>query len=485
METAILICCAVIIILLIAILILVCRTSGRNFSDDIKNAVDSILETEERNISDSTVKLIDVIGKNIIDSQENRQKISSEQIGQIKTNMENLQNETKKSLDGINAIVTEKMQSTLDEKINNAFKTISDSIGGLSKILSDSQDKQGRLTEEKLEKLNASFEKIRKDITDTLTQISESNTHSIRELRRENQESLDKINSSVNEKLQKTLDDKISKSFETVNQRLKDVYEGLGEMKNVANGVTDLKKVLSNVKTRGTLGELQLGSILGEILAPEQYSGQVKMAGDDRRMVDYAVKLPGTNGESIWLPIDSKFPGDTYAELQNAYDTGDVNLIKDARRKLSDEIKRCAKDISQKYIQPPYTTNFAIMFLPFEGLYSEVVSMGLIEELQHDFKISIAGPSTMAAMLSSLRMGFNTLAIQKKTGEIENILSAVKKEFSTFEEGLNNARVRIQKADSELEKLIGTRTRAINKKLSSVSELESSEEASMLLGISQ
>lgn len=285
-------------------------------------------------------------------------------------------------------------------------------------------------------------------------------------LRQENQFSLDKINNTVNDKLQKTLDDKISRSFESVNKRLAEVYAGLGEMKSVAAGVADLKNILSNVKSRGILGEIQLAAILAEILAPEQYACQVAVRPGSAEKVDFAVKLPGmAEGEGVWLPIDSKFPGDSYANLLAAYEQGDAEALKTRRAALETEIKREAKSIHDKYIAPPYTTDFALMFLPFEGLYAEVVNLGLVEYLQRHYKVNIVGPSTTAAMLNSLQMGFRTLAIQKKSGEVWQILEAAKKEFANFENVLTAARNRLRQADEELDRLIGTRTRAINRRL--------------------
>ena len=365
----------------------------------------------------------------------------------------------------------------------------------LGDSLRDSQDKQQSKSSEVLTGIKTemnglrkdnqeSLDKIRTEIISTLDSVRRSNSENMEKLRRDNQESLDKINNTVNEKLQKTLDDKIAKSFETVNERLQQVYVGLGEMKNVASGVNDLKNVLSNVKTRGIMGEIQLGAILDEILAAEQYGEQVTVTPDGSEKVDFAVKLPGLeNGEPVWLPIDSKFPGDTYSNLLAAYESGSQDELKAKRSALESEIKRCAKSIHDKYIIPPYTTDFAVMFLPFEGLYAEVVNMGLVEYLQHNYKVNIAGPSTMAAMLNSLQMGFRTLAIQKKSGEVWKILEAAKKEFGNFENVLEQARNRIRQADDELDKLIGTRTRAINRKLKTVSVLDSDADAEKLLGI--
>ena len=348
-------------------------------------------------------------------------------------------------------------------------------ISALGDGLRESQDRQEA-------KNLAALEKIRAEMTAALEKVRSESQAGLDRVRAENQVSLDKINQTVNEKLQKTLDTRISQSFELVNKRLAEVYEGLGEMKNVASGVSDLKNVLSNVKNRGILGEIQLSSILGDILAPEQYETQFRLNPASPEMVDFAVKLPGLeDGEFVYLPIDAKFPGDTYAELTAAYDSGNPVELKARRSALEQEIKRCAKSIRAKYIVPPHSTDFAILFLPFEGLYAEVVNMGLVETLQRDYKVNIAGPSTMAAMLNSLQMGFRTLAIQKKSGEVWKILEAVKKEFATFETVLDSTRKRLQQADDDLEKLIGTRTRAINRKLRTVSSLDSEEEATELL----
>ncbi len=239
-------------------------------------------------------------------------------------------------------------------------------------------------------------------------------------------------------------------------------------MQTIAAGVGDLKKVLSNVKTRGILGEIQLGAILGEILTPEQYATEIATVPNSREHVEFAVKLPAADDGYIYLPIDSKFPGDTFAALQDAYSGGNTDEIKLAYKQLESVIKKCANDIHDKYICPPYTTSFAIMFLPFEGLYAEAVNHGLVEVLQREYSVNIAGPSTMAAMLNSLQMGFRTLQIQKHSNEVWDILGAVKTEFDTFEKVFESAKTRIRQLDEEMDKLIGVRTRAIRRKLRSV-----------------
>ncbi len=290
----------------------------------------------------------------------------------------------------------------------------------------------------------------------------------------DNNDQLSKMREVVDEKLQKTLEEKIGRSFGLVSDRLEQVYKGLGEMQTLATGVGDLKKVLSNVKTRGILGEIQLGAILEQILAPEQYELNVVTKGNGSERVEFAIKLPGDDRGHIYLPIDSKFPQEPYLKLIEAYEEGIPEKIDSAYKILERAIKTSAKEIHDKYLEPPYTTDFAIMFLPSEGLYAEVVRHGMVEALQKEYKINIAGPTTMAALLNSLQMGFRTLAIQKRSGEVWNVLGAVKTEFDKFGNVLALAQSRINQANAELDKLVGIRTRNIQRKLSSISSTEHS-----------
>ena len=299
-------------------------------------------------------------------------------------------------------------------------------------------------------------------------------------MQRDNHAQLEQMRQTVDEKLQKTLNDRITQSFQLVNERLQEVYTGLGEMKTLASGVGDLKKVLSNVKTRGILGEYQLGAIISEILAPEQYAENVATKPGSTNRVEFAVRLPGDDGNCVWLPIDAKFPGDTYAALVDAYETGDPGQIAAAQAALEARIKASAKDIRDKYIDPPHTTEFAVMFLPFEGLYAEVVRMGLLDALQRTCRVNIAGPTTFAALLNSLQMGFRTLAIQKRSSEVWNVLGAVKTEFETFGGVLEAAQRRIEQTSQELDKLVGVRTRKINSRLRAVSSLPAEESRALL-----
>ncbi|MGB0656875.1 MAG: DNA recombination protein RmuC [Flavobacteriaceae bacterium] len=286
---------------------------------------------------------------------------------------------------------------------------------------------------------------------------------------------LEKMRETVDEKLHKTLEERLGKSFEIVTQQLLRVQKGLGEMQTLASGVGDLKKVLSNVKTRGVLGEIQLANILEQILAPEQYEANVKTKKGSDAIVEFALKLPGkSDGQGpVYLPIDAKFPQEDYIRLQSAYENGDPILIESTLRALLQSIKKFARDISQKYIDPPYTTDFGILFLPIEGLYAEVVRHpDLIAQLQRESKIVITGPTTLAAMLNSLQMGFRTLAIQKRSSEVWQILAAVKKEFQMFGGVLEKAQKKISEADQEINKLVTTRTKMMLSKLRKVETLD-------------
>ena len=314
------------------------------------------------------------------------------------------------------------------------------------------------------------------DNAQSLENIRRSVDEKLESIRRENLRQLDEMRKTVDEKLQKTLEEKMNKSFSLVNERLEQVYKGLGEMQTLAVGVGDLKKVLSNVKTRGILGEIQLGAILSEILSKEQYEENIATKKGSKNVVEFAIKLPSDGAGTVYLPVDSKFPGDTYSALRDAVESCDKQRIESAQKALVQRIKGEAKDIHDKYIDPPNTTEFAIMFLPFEGLYSEVVNMGLVEVLQREYKVNIAGPSTMAALLNSLQMGFKTLAVQKRSAEVWKILGGVKTEFDKFNDVLVMTQQRLDQANKELDKLVGVRTRQIQRQLKDVESVNLSEQ---------
>lgn len=294
---------------------------------------------------------------------------------------------------------------------------------------------------------------------------------------------LDEIKVTVDEKLQKTLNERIGQSFRMVTEQLESVQKGLGEMQTLAQDVGGLKRVLSNVKTRGNIGEIQLSMLLEQILAPDQYEANVKTNKNSNDLVEFAVKLPGKDDHTsqVYLPIDAKFPKDVYEQLLNAYDTGEQSMIDAASRQMEQTIKKMAKDISDKYLAPPYTTDFGIMFLPFEGIYAEVVRRSaLLEDLQRNYKVVVTGPTTLAAILNSLQMGFRTLAIQKHSSEVWAILGAVKKEFDNFGGMLEKAQKNIQTASGQIEEVLGKRTRAIQRRLKSVDSLSEKEARAIL-----
>ena len=315
--------------------------------------------------------------------------------------------------------------------------------------------------------------------TRALEDVRTSMERQLTTIRQDNNAKLDEMRQTVDEKLQKTLNDRMTESFRLVNERLEQVYRGLGEMQTLAQGVGDLKKVLGNVKTRGILGEVQLGAILEDILTPEQYGKNVATVPGSRNVVEYAVKLPVEDGGFVWLPIDAKFPGDSYAALRDAYDSGDPAAVQSAVRQLLLTVRMEAKDIREKYLCPPDTTEFGILFLPFEGLYTEVVSRGMVEVLQREYRVNIAGPSTMAALLNSLQMSFRTIAIQRRSGEVWNILGAVKTEFDKFADALTMTQSRLEQASSELDRLVGVRTRQIQRKLRGVASLPQEQSAAL------
>ena len=342
------------------------------------------------------------------------------------------------------------------------------SIAALERQLFTSQSALSDALRGSLEAQSRQLEALRGEVSRQLGQMREENASAMVQMRQ-----------TVDEKLQTTLERKMNESFKQVSERLEQVYKGLGEMQTLASGVGDLKKVLSNVKTRGILGEIQLGAILSEILAPEQYLTDVATVSGSRNRVEFAVKLPGEDG-AVLLPIDSKFPTDAYAALQAAYDSADSERIKSAGAVLEARIKSFAKDIHDKYIAPPETTAFGIMFLPSEGLYAEAVNRGLSEAVQRSYNISIAGPSTMAALLNALQMGFQTLALQKRSQQVWQLLGAVRTEFDRFTEVLVSTQKRLQLAGDDLDRLVGVRTRAINRRLREVERLDETSARELL-----
>lgn len=366
--------------------------------------------------------------------------------------------ETLKTITGQNQRALEKLNATLEEKVN---------------ALMDKTDMNHKANREEQAK--------------SLKEFSESNVIQLEKINTQTEKKLEQMRETVDEKLQKTLNERLGQSFELVSKQLESVQKGLGEMQTLAQDVGGLKKVLSNVKMRGGIGEVQLAMLLEQVLAPEQYEANVKTRQGSSDVVEFAIKLPGRDDANsvVYLPVDAKFPKEVYEQLTEAYDTSDPALIDTASKKLETVIKGMAKDIRDKYIDPPNTTDFGIMFLPFEGIYGEVVRRAsLLEQLQREYKVIVTGPTTLAAILNSLQMGFRTLALQKRSSEVWNILGAVKKEFESFGGMLEKAQRNITSAGNTIEELMGKRTRAITRKLKEVQALPSSESQKILPEIS-
>lgn len=378
------------------------------------------------------------------------------------------------------------------QELNDNLDRVSKNIESKLQTIKEGIDKNSAVSRDELSKslkeFGETFSKSVTEFNNLQKEKFEAMENKQDELVKSTELKLEKMRETVDEKLHKTLEERLGQSFKIVSERLEAVQKGLGEMQNLATGVGDLKKVLSNVKTRGVLGEIRLGNILEQILAPEQYDANVKTKSGSNDHVEYAIKLPGRDddGKQVYLPIDAKFPQEDYVRLQTAYDEGDLAGIDAATRSLTNSIKKFAKDIHSKYIDPPNTTDFGIMFLPIEGLFAEVVRQpDLVAHLQRDYKIIITGPTTLAAMLNSLQMGFKTLAIQKRSSEVWKILGAVKTEFNKFGGVLEKAQKKINEANKEIDTLVGTRTRMMMSKLKKVEELPSVDSQNVLENLDQ
>jgi DNA recombination protein RmuC len=340
-------------------------------------------------------------------------------------------------------------------------------------------ENRNSLSENRIE-LNNALKNFSDSLAKNLGEIRETVEQRLKTLQDGNDKKLEEMRKTVDEKLQETVERRFTESFKLISDRLEQVHKGLGEMQTLASGVDDLRKVLGNVKTRGNLGEFQLGAILEQILSPEQYDYNASVKDGSRERIEYVVKLPGRDGggNPLLLPIDSKFPNEAYQRLQDAYDgSGDTET---ASREFENSIKKNAKDIREKYINPPITTDFAIMFVPTEGLYAEILRRtGLFETLQRDFKVTVVGPTNLVAFLSSLQMGFKTLAIEKRSSEVWEILGAVKTEFGKFGDVLEKTRDKLKAAANEIDN-VGTRSRAIERKLKDVEKLPGEQTAALL-----
>ena len=349
---------------------------------------------------------------------------------------------------------------------------------GKIELLERAQEREERVLREEMargreEGANAAKTQ-REELTKSLESVRSVVDLRLKQLQEDNSKQIDKMRATVDEKLQGTLEKRLGESFKLVSDRLEQVHQGLGAMQQLASDVGGLQKVLTNVRARGGWGEVQLGALLEQVLTPEQFARNVKTREESNENVEFAIKLPGEeNGTPVWLPIDAKFPTEDYHRLLGAQEKGDLVAIDEAMKSLETQLRKCAKDICQKYINPPKTTDFALMFLPTEGLYAEAIRrVGLAEQVQRDCRVVFAGPTTLVALLNSLQMGFRTLAIQKRSSEVWNLLAGVKTEFGKFGETLSAVKEKIDQASRKMED-VDVRSRAITRKLRDVEELPS------------
>lgn len=399
-------------------------------------------------------------------------------------------NELEKKVTGLETSIRNEFFQNRAELSNN-FKDSRSESGKNIKDFADSQNESLRNLQEQInndmkynrEELSKTLKSFEESFSNNIKGLSDTLENRLKALQEDNNLKLEKMRETVDEKLQSTLEKRLGESFKLVSERLELVHKGLGEMQNLAVGVGDIKKVLSNIKTKGVLGEYQLENILDQLLTPEQYSKNVKTKSGSNSTVEFAVKMPGREDREkmVWLPVDSKFPTEDYQHLLDAYEQGNADAITEARKFMVKRIKDSAKDIRDKYLDPPNTTDFAIMFLPFEGLFAEVLNnTGLFETVQRDFKITITGPTTLSALLNSLQMGFRTLAIEKRSSEVWEILGAVKTEFGKFGEVLRKTRKKLEEATNTIDDA-GARTRVIERKLKDVQVFPAVEQESFFI----
>jgi DNA recombination protein RmuC len=363
------------------------------------------------------------------------------------------------------------MNEQIDKSIKQANQAVNDVLMMMQRQVGQSQtDSLQGQTQLRLE-LTKQLDNLTVTNENKLELIRQTTTSMLEKLQKDNAEKLEKMRETVDEKLNKTLEERLTQKFQLISSQFETVQKGFGEMQGLVSGVDELKRALSNVKTRGIMGEIQLGRILEEILSPDMYLKEVPTRPGSSERVEYAIRLPGDGNHPLFLPIDSKFPLEDYYTVLSAYDTNDMKQVDAALKVLETKIERFADDIASKYIEVPYTTNFAVLFLPVEGLFAEAIRRGLVEKLQTKYNVVLAGPTTMAALLNSLQIGFKTLAIQKKSQEVWHVLANARSEFDKFADVLAKAQEKIQSAGSELDRLIGTRTRMIQSKLKNLETL--------------
>jgi DNA recombination protein RmuC len=473
METILYIMAGISLLNLILLVLLLTRKNAQG-NDDLKSSIQSV-----------TAQLKDDLRINREEASETARANREE----LQTGFRDFRREITESQKEFSSEIKTRFEDSKSEQRLHTEKTIEQ----LDKLIQKVEEKLGAINEQSRAdslQMREALSKVFKDFQESF----DKNVNAFNELQREKfgqmetrqteliqstEKKLEQMRETVDEKLQKTLNERLGQSFQTVGKQLEAVQTGLGEMKTLAQDVGGLKKVLSNVKQRGGLGEIQLEMLLEQILAPDQYEANVRTKAGSTDLVEFAIKLPGRDDSTnrVYLPVDAKFPKDAYEQLLDAYENGDSAAIDNANRNIENVIKKMAKDIRDKYLDPPNTTDFGIMFLPFEGIYAEVIRRShLLEQLQREFKVIVTGPTTLAAILNSLQMGFHTLAIQKRSSEVWSILGSVKAEFEKFGGLLEKAQKHISSAGETIEQLQGTRTKAINRKLRDIQLLPGEEQ---------
>ena len=468
------------LMLLVLVLLIVILSKLKNQNSDY--ALKEILGEHERGLRDEMLRSRQ-------ESKENEKSLREELLNAFRRQSEMIENNLSKFGNILNELIKGNR-----EELDKISKLLQDSriadrnerSKGLKSFeikFTDDVDRMVRTQKEKLHEMILTLEGMQKAVTENLEKNRNSVEMKLTDLQKDNNEKLEKMRETVDEKLQSTLQKRIGESFQKVQEQLERVHVGLGKMQSLADGVGDLKKVLSNVKERGTWGEVKLGAVLEQMLTAEQYEENVKVKPRSQERVDYAIKLPGKGGEeSVWLPIDAKFPQESYLKILDASKVGDKAEVDKAVAELIRAVRKSAGDIRDKYINPPYTTDFAIMFLPTEGLYSEVLRVsGVLESIQQDYRIVIAGPTTLSAILNSLRMGFKTLAIEKKASEVWKYLAAVKTQFRLFGTVMEKLKDQVNKVSKTIDDT-DNRTKMMDKKLRALEDV-SNDEAEDILGI--
>jgi len=494
-----------VLILISIILIIIFRPHSGNGNETILSKIEGLSTFFREDFRISREENASLTKDNRQELNNNLRDFKLEMAETLRTLIDKIENNNKSNRETLSTNIKDfslEQRNKFDELKQEQKELTTKTVSELEKITNKVEEKITGITQQ----AKVDNEQMRETLTKAVKDFQESfskNVESFNNLQREKfaqldekqaklidstEKKLEEMRATVDEKLQKTLNERLGQSFELVGKQLESVQKGLGEMQNLAQDVGGLKKVLSNVRMRGGFGEVQLSLLLEQILAPDQYESNVKTKSGSVDLVEFAIKLPGRddNKSIVWIPIDAKFPKDVYEQLQTAYEIGDIAQVDIAQKNLELTIRRMAKDIRDKYIDPPNTTDFAIMFLPFEGIYAEVVrKASLLEQLQREFKVIVTGPTTLAAILNSLQMGFRSLAIQKRSSEVWQILGAVKKEFENFGGMLEKAQKNLQTASNQIDEVMGKRTRAIQRKLKGVEALNDAETNLVLPEVSE